>query len=164
MNDFVAHWTAERIPFVGVGENFGPCSTMGVLDSEGLMAAGAVYHAYRPAFRGLEISFAMRPGFYLSRSAISALLRYPFAELNCVRVTAVTPLKATSTRQFLEKLGFKREGVLRRAFGTDDAVVYGMLAKEWARSLFNVERRRDVPPLRAVGLRHGQVHQDRSAA
>lgn len=128
------------------------------------MAAGAVYHAYRPEFRGIEISFAMRPGLYLSRSAISALLRYPFIELNCVRVTAVTPLKATSTRQFLEKLGFKREGVLRRAFGTDDAVVYGMLAKEWARSAFNVDRRRDVPPLPMRGLRHGQENRNRSAA
>ncbi len=143
----VAHWAAQRIPHVGTGPEFGPCAALGVVDDQGNIGAACVYHGFQPKFGGMEISFALEHPRFLSRSIISGLLSYPFAQVACVRVTACTPLKATSTRTFLETLGFKREGVVRRGFRTDDAVIYGLLAKEWARSPFNLNRRRDVPPL-----------------
>lgn len=149
-------WATDLIGYVGP-KRFDGCHAIGVVDGNGELGAAAIYSGYDDEFHDIEISFAMRPGFYLSRAAISMFLRYPFGQLKCNRVTAATPLRATSTRQFLEKLGFKREGVLRRRFGTDDAVVYGILAKEWARSVFNTERRTDVPPLRVrKNLGHGQ--------
>lgn len=140
-------WAAKKIGYVKP-ERFQGCHAIGVVDDQGALGAVAIYSSYDGDFGDIEISFAMRPGFYLSRSAISMFLRYPFGQLKCNRVTAATPLKATSTRQFLELLGFKREGVLRWRFGTDHAAVYGILAKEWARSVFNVDRRTDVPPLK----------------
>lgn len=152
-DEALIRWACEKIGYVRA-ERFAGCHAIGVVDDQGVLGAVAIYSGYDGDFNDIEISFAMRPGFYLSRAAISMFLRYPFGQLKCQRVTAATPLKATSTRQFLEKLGFKREGVLRRRFGTDDAVVYGILAKEWARSVFNTERRTDVPPLkvrRALG-------------
>ena len=150
-------WACERIGYAKPERFAVGCNAIGVTDAEGVVRAAAIYSGYDGDFHDIEISFAMDPGFYLSRSAISMLLRYPFGQLKCKRVTAATPLRATSTRQFLEKLGFKREGVLRRRFGTDDAAVYGILAKEWDRSVFNIERRTDVPPLRArKNLGHGQ--------
>lgn len=149
-------WAAGKIGYISA-ERFKDCHAIGVVDDQGSLGAVAIYSGYDGDFHDIEISFAMRPGFYLSRSAISMFLRYPFGQLKCQRVTAATPLKATGTRQFLEKLGFKREGVLRRRFGTDHAAVYGILANEWARSVFNVERRTDAPPLRVrKNLGHGQ--------
>ncbi len=142
------HWACDKIGYVRPERFVEGASAIGIVDGEGVLGAAAIYSGYDGDFGDIEISFAMRPGFYLSRSAISTLLRYPFGQLKCTRVTAATPRRATSTRQFLEKLGFKREGVLRRRFGTDDAVVYGLLAKDWSRSVFNIERRTDVPPLR----------------
>lgn len=152
----VTQWAAQRIPHVDEADNFGPCVAIGVVDDHGVIRAAAVYHGYQPRFRGIEISFALESPRYLTRDVISGLLRYGFGQLQCLRVTAVTPLKATSTRRFLEKLGFKREGVLRRGFGNDDAVLYGLLAKEWARSPFNRDRRTDVPPLPVGGLGRGE--------
>lgn len=153
-------WACDRIGYIKP-ERFWlngslQASAIGIVDGEGRLGAAAIYSGYDGDFGDIEISFAMEPGFYLSRAAISTLLRYPFKQLNCIRVTAATPQRATSTRQFLEKLGFKREGVLRRRFGKDHAVVYGLLAKEWARSKFNVERRKDVPPLSVKGLNVGE--------
>jgi RimJ/RimL family protein N-acetyltransferase len=158
----VAGWAANRIPHVETADNFGPMTAIGVPDDDGKLGAAAVYHGYQERFRGIEISFACDHPRYLSRTIISGLLRYPLAQLSCQRVTAATPRKATSTRQFLEKLGFRREGVMRRGFGNDDAVVYGLLAKEWARSPFNLDRRTDVPPLPVGSLRHGEKGQQRS--
>ncbi|WP_395443565.1 GNAT family N-acetyltransferase [Caulobacter sp. UC70_42] len=149
-------WACDRIGYVKPERFSTGCNAIGVTDSEGNLKAAAIYSGYDGDFHDIEISFAMEPGFYLSKSAISMLLRYPFGQLKCQRVTAATPLRATSTRQFLEKLGFKREGVLRRRFGTDSAAVYGILAKEWARSKFNTDRRTDVPPLPVRNLIHGE--------
>lgn len=133
----VADWVAARIPHVGAGLEFGPCAAIGAVDDQGIIRAGAVYHGYQPKFGGIEISFAKDPDVQLTRGVIGGLLRYPFEQLQCVRVTACAPLKATSTRTFLEKLGFKREGVVRLGFGKDHAVIYGMLARrEWANSPF----------------------------
>lgn len=139
----VAAWVAQQIPHVGDVSNFGPLAAIGVIDDYGNLAAGAVYHGYMPRFRGIEISFAMRTlpdGRHdpraLSRGVIRALLSYPFDSLNCVRVTAATPRKAEQTRAFLEKLGFKREGVLRYGFGSDHAFLYGLLEREWRRGPF----------------------------
>jgi RimJ/RimL family protein N-acetyltransferase len=133
----VAEWVANQIPHVGFGEAFGPCAAIGCVDDNGIIRAGAVYHGYQPRFRGIEISFAKAPEAVLTRGVVGGLLRYPFEQLQCVRVTACAPLKATSTREFLEKLGFKREGVVRLGFGDDHAAIYGMLARrEWAHSPF----------------------------
>jgi len=134
---YVAEWVGSRIPHVGSGLEFGPCAAIGAVDDDGNVQAGAVYHGYQPKYGGIEISFAKAPGAQLTRGVIGGLLRYPFAQLQCQRITACAPLKATSTRQFLEKLGFRREGVVRVGFGKDHAVIYGMLArKEWAHSPF----------------------------
>lgn len=140
-------WACDRIGYIKPERFAIGCNAIGVTDSDGSLKAAAIYSGYDGDFHDIEISFAMEPGFFLSRSAISMLLRYPFGQLKCKRVTAATPLRATSTRQFLELLGFKREGVLRERFGTDHAAVYGLLARHWDRSVFNVDRRTDVPPL-----------------
>lgn len=133
----VAEWVASRIPHVGAGMEFGPCQAIGAVNDHGVIEAGAVYHAYQPRFRSLEISFALDAKGRLTRGVIGAMLRYPFGQLQCQRITACAPLKATSTREFLEKLGFRREGVVRLGFGNDHAVIYGLMAKEWARSPYH---------------------------
>ena len=65
---------------------------------------------------------------------VLALRSYPFDQLACHRLTAITPKKARAARRFLDHFGFKREGVVRRAFGEDDAIVSGLLKAEWERS------------------------------
>ncbi len=136
----VAEWVGQRIPHVGNGASFGQCAAIGLVDDEGIIQAGAVYNNFQPQYRNIEISFGLAAKGRLTREAIRILLRYPFAQLNCRRCTAITPLKATSTRAFLEKLDFRREGVVRHGFGNDHAVIYGLLDHHWARHPFNRER------------------------
>lgn len=149
---FVAAWVAQRIDHVSSGEDFGPCAAIGVMSSEGLMLGGVVFNNYRPRYRDIEVSFAaeataeirdratrertrqVSAARWLTRPIICGLLSYPFAQLNCQRITGVTPRKATSARRFLDHFGFKREGLVRRGFGDDDAVISGLLREEWLSS------------------------------
>lgn len=140
-NAAVCDWVARHIPRMEealarceYGDAFGPATAIGVLDGRGLLVGGVVYHNWQPAFRSIELSFAATSSRWLTREIIGYLLRYPFDDLNCQRVTGFTPRRATSARRFLDRFGFKREGLVRRGFGDDDAVISGLLRKEWQES------------------------------
>jgi RimJ/RimL family protein N-acetyltransferase len=149
----VALWVARRIPFTQrrlardpTIPPFGLCVAIGVLNSRRELVAGTVFHGYDPDCRSIEVSCAGTSRVWARPEIVRAILRYPFETAHCQRCTAVTPRKATSPRRFLEALGFKREGSIRRGFGDDNAIVYGLLAEEWAahrlnRGLTDVEER-----------------------
>lgn len=144
----VAHWVTERIPYAAVripyfdrGQVLGPNVAIGVVSEDGRLLAGVVYHNHDPFVRSIEVSCASDGARWGNREVFRALLRYPFDQLQCQRVTATTPRKATSTRRFLEGLGFQREGSLRRAFGDDNAIIHGLLAEDWANGRFCQPRR-----------------------
>lgn len=155
----VADWVARRIPSTArkmhefdFGAAFGPATAIGVVDERGELVAGAVYHAYDKWCRCIEMSCAASTSRWLTREIVCALLRYPFDQLSCVRVTCVTPRKATSVRRFLQNLGFKREGLVRRGFGNDDAIILGLLQSEfrrsrWVQPLAKRLKRSEVEPL-----------------
>ena len=130
----VAAWVAARIEHVQTGADFGPCKAIGVENSRGELIGGVVYHNYMPSVGNIELSFASSGSKWLTRSLICGLLSYPFDQLQCQRVTGVTPRRATSARRFLDQFGFKREGCVRRGFGTDHAIISGLLREEWQAS------------------------------
>lgn len=143
----VAQWVGWRIPYVATrlqrnptDPPFGPCKAIGVLNAGGELVAGVVYQNYDPDFRNIELSFASTTRNWLTRDIVRALLRYPFEQLGCMRVTGVTPRRATSARQFLDRFGFKREGCVRFGFGNDHAIISGLLRSEWQGHRLNRER------------------------
>jgi hypothetical protein len=140
----VCDWVARRIPGMAPavannppGRAFGAATAIGVVDGEGCLRGGVIYHNYRPEFRTIELGFASAHRRWLTRSLINGLLAYPFDQLGCQRVTGVTPKRYKDARRFLDKFGFKREGVVRRGFGDDDAIISGLLRSEWDRSPWN---------------------------
>jgi hypothetical protein len=136
----VARWVSLHIPHMG-GADFGPSSAIGVVDDQGLIRAGVVYHNWLESYRSIELSCASDTPRWATPEIVRALLRYPFVQLNCQRCTSVTPLKSDQPRRFLKRLGFTQEGIARLGFGDDHAVIYGLLAKEWARHPLSTPRR-----------------------
>jgi RimJ/RimL family protein N-acetyltransferase len=136
-DEAVAAWVAARIPHMGPGADFGPCAALGVVAEDGRLLGGVVFSNWQPRWGSIEASFAADGRRWLTPRLIRQILSYPFTQLDCGRVTAVTPLSASDARRFLETFGFKREGLVRRGFGDDDAVVSGLLKTEWLRSRWN---------------------------
>ena len=126
-DEAVATWVARQLGVV----NFGPCSAFGVMDEGGEHVGGIVFHNYHPRYRSVEISLAMRSPHWATREIIRRTLGFAFEHLACGRITLSTPQSAASARRLLTKLGFKQEGLVRRGFGTDDAVISGLLEEEW---------------------------------
>lgn len=124
----VARWVGEHVsPQIA---DFGFCTAMGVANPEGRLMAGAVYNNYRHP--NIEITFAVEDNHWASREAISCILRYPFVQLNCLRITAFTAAGNDRARAFLTSklIGFKQEGYHPNGFPSDDAVSYGLLRKD----------------------------------
>lgn len=138
---FIGDWIAERIPQIADGKAFGAYAAFGVLSAENEMLGGVLFNNYHPDMGNIEVSFAAAGKRWLTPEIITKILSYPYAQLECLRVTSVTPRRAASARRFLERFGFRREGLIRRGFRNDDAIISGLLREEWDESRFNVARK-----------------------
>lgn len=90
--------------------------------------------------RRAELGVALRrewEGRGLAGEAIAELARHAFEDLGLHRLTADADPRNTAAIALLERLGFRREGLLRehhRSGGEwQDGVLYGLLQAEWAR-------------------------------
>jgi RimJ/RimL family protein N-acetyltransferase len=149
-HDFsVAEWVRRRIPHMRKG-SFGaplpngtlPYGAIGVTDGKDdwNLLGGVVFHGFLPNYRSIQWSAASDSTHWLSRSLITDIMKYPFLVQGCVRVTAYIPRRNERARKFHTTFGFKQEGLIRRGFGDDDCFVYGLLASEWRKSRFNLDR------------------------
>lgn len=130
----VSRWVGDRVDI----EEFGPCRTIGIADDRGLIA-GVVYNHFDPP--DIRATIASTTPAWGSRTSLRAIFAYPFIQLGCGRITAVTESKNQPSQAFLCRLGFRQEGILRQRFTTGDAVIYGLLRDEcrW------LERRANEP-------------------
>lgn len=154
-NEAVAEWVAQRIPAMESGRDFGACTTIGVVDRNQIPIAGVVFHNWQPRYSSIEISCAADRSTWLTKSLIRFILGHAFDGVGCNRLQAITPRKNHTARRFLENLGFKREGLARAGFGSDDAVIYSMLAREWRSSRFRLDGKEHVSPQGSRPRRHG---------
>lgn len=124
----VAAWAGEQLAI----SDWGPCRALGVV-RHGALVAAAVFHQYRHP--NIEISFVTADPRWATRQNIQEIFRYPFVQLGCKRLTAITEATNQRARAFLCRLGFHQEGVHPDAFLSGDAVTYGLLRKDAARWL-----------------------------
>jgi RimJ/RimL family protein N-acetyltransferase len=110
-----------------------------------------------------EIGFALataHEGQGLAREAVSLVLRHAFETMGLYRIEAdVDPSNAASLA-LLQRLGFRREGLLRSRFFVGgercDSVILGLHREEWSDllerrpTLPDSPRQREVPPSRSA--------------
>lgn len=134
----VAEYVRQRAPHAENG--FEKYEAIGV-EEHGRLIAGVVYNEYRG--NSMHVSIASESPRWASRRTLHALFSYPFNQLGVSRLTAYTGKSMANVREFLERLGFVEEGVMREGFADDDCVIYGMLRREcpWIiRKDFHVKR------------------------
>jgi RimJ/RimL family protein N-acetyltransferase len=100
------------------------------LEQNGELIAGVVYNMYSGA--SISMSVAAVPGkSWLNREFLYRSFAYPFIQLKCRRVTGLIKVGNDVSIKFVEALGYKQEGLLRRShIDGSDMFVYGMLLEE----------------------------------
>jgi RimJ/RimL family protein N-acetyltransferase len=114
LDDRLAEWIANRIPGMSANDLRRHAATVGIVLKGELIAAMACGGKERG---NVEITFAADSPKWATRETIAKLMRWPFVQLDCHRVT--TRIAASNHRaiRFNEGIGFKREGVIREGWG-----------------------------------------------
>lgn len=121
----VAKWVGDL-----VNENYAAGSAAIGLEQDGELIAGVVFDLYTGP--SISMHVAAIPGKrWMTKDFLWRCFAYPFLQLQCNRITGLVRADNLVAQKFDEHLGFKREGLLRKAAadGTD-YVLYGMLREE----------------------------------
>lgn len=122
----VGAWVQDQL---GGGEIAGPFQALGVENADGELVFGALFTNERDG--DIEIAIAatdIRPAV---PSVFQRILDYPFKQLGLPRLTAEIPLSNRRMIRFAVGIGFKLEGIKRKADGKGgDVGVFGLLAEE----------------------------------
>ena len=104
---------------------------------KGEIVAAVIYSEYKHP--DIHVSIVTTTPAWCTKRALRHILRYPFIQLGCKRITAVTEVTNHPAREFLCRLGFRQEGIHPDARPGGDAVTYGLLARDAARWLAEEE-------------------------
>ncbi len=122
----VCEWVGDRVD----EQEFGPGSIGIGLEENGELVAGVVFNMYTGP--SISMHVAAIPGRrWMTREYLWRCFAYPFLQLKCNRITGLVRVDNIDAQKFDEHLGFKREGLVRKACtdGTD-MILYGMLREE----------------------------------
>lgn len=135
--DVVAKFVAQMIPHVRTGFSPG-YTTIGMINQDGLLVAGLVYHNYDRDAQTCEISGAALPGVqWLTRETIAQFYGYPFLQLGCQMIYQRTP---ANNERLLGMLAAYDYSFIKipRAFGRHaDGVLCLLTYEAWASNRFN---------------------------
>jgi len=122
----VLKWVGDRTD----EDDFGPGSTAIGLEEDNELIAGVAFNMYTKASICMHVA-AMPDKRWMTKDFLWRSFAYPFIQLGCNRVTGLVREDNFVAQKFDEHLGFKREGLLRRAC-TDgqNMILYGMLREE----------------------------------
>ena len=120
--------------------------------ASGRMAGATRYLNIMPKDRGLEIGGTWY-GLEFQRTPVNTeckylLLSHAFEDLKCIRVQLKTDLRNERSQKAIERIGAKREGVLRNHMilpdgRCRDSVFYSILDVEWPQVKKNLEEMLD---------------------
>lgn len=129
----VADWVAARIETLRNATDFGGFSAFGV-SINGRPSFGAVFYDLRPLPHGhdVRVAAAAERGTHWARpQVLRYLCDYVFNQLGCARATFIIREGNEHAERVSKKLGFRKEGVIRRGWdGKTNALVYGLLKTE----------------------------------
>jgi RimJ/RimL family protein N-acetyltransferase len=122
-DDLVAGWMAAQ-----TGQSITPPYTsFAMISPDGQISGAVLFNDLQEA--SVEVSIVAPRA--VSRALLRLAAQHAFGELQCNRVTARTRASSLTVRRFIEKAGFRQEGVLRSYYQDgDDAILFGMLKSE----------------------------------
>lgn len=122
----VNEWVSNKIHG---DDKFPPeAPSIGMLEN-GKIVGGVVYTMYT----GTGIMMNVAGGYkgWINREFLRVAFNYPFKQLGCTRVSGLIRVDNHVALDFDTRLGFKREGVIRKGdYDGTDLVLMGMLREE----------------------------------
>lgn len=129
LDEQIADYVAHQFPIVMERGGYDPDLAIGIIDDDHKIIGGLVFTDYQE--NDAELTIYLKPGTQLTRTIIRRFFSIVFFTMKLKRITAKISAENKKSRKFVERLGFKQEGLLRNAFYNGaDVHLYGMLYKE----------------------------------
>jgi RimJ/RimL family protein N-acetyltransferase len=129
-DDEVASWAGQQLkrsPLGGLSRGFvKPFTTIGICNA-GHYTGAYVFNDFN--WPDIEITVVGRGA--ITRDAFKAAAHYVFVQLGCIRVSARVRSDNIRLIKMMERIGFVREGCVRRHFIDADGILMGMLKEEY---------------------------------
>lgn len=130
----VAAFVASLVPNCERGfENY---RATGVLDEEGRLVGGMVFHNWNPEAGTMEISAAAVTPRWLSRLVLQEMFGYPFDVCRCQMVVMQTSERNTRLHRQLQALGLRPHPIPRLYGREEGGIVFTMTEEAWSSSRF----------------------------
>ena len=141
----VSKFVGLLIPHVGA-RGFGIAArAIGVIDEEGKLIAGIVYHHYDPPAEIIEISGASTSRRWLTRGTIARMYQYPFMQCGCQMVYQRTPADDEHLLGMLAAYDYTFTMVPRMFGRHRDGVICTLTVEDWQNNRFNRRLRHHLP-------------------
>jgi hypothetical protein len=101
---------------------------IGGADKDGNPVAACILNCYRKKYGDIEIT-TVGKGKY-TRGFWGVILSYVWDYLGCRRVTMRTRESNAAVIKLVTHFGARAEGRLRKYYGTEDAIIFGLLKEE----------------------------------
>lgn len=137
--DEVAFFVAQLIPHCRE-RGFGKSRAIGVVDEDGRLIAGVVYHDFVPETGVMSMSAAAITPRWLTRETVQRIHEFPFDGAGCQMVLQVVPAEHERLLRQLAAGGYMMVRV-PRLFGRDrDGIACMFTDDDWRASKFNRRR------------------------
>lgn len=124
----VAEFVSNLIPQVRA-HGFGECRAIGVINGDGLLVGGMVFHHYWPEAGTIEFSGAALTPKWLTRRILDAMFGYAFDGAGVQMLITRNSGSNTRLHRQLAAYGFERFDI-PRMFGRNDDGVFWTLTEE----------------------------------
>jgi RimJ/RimL family protein N-acetyltransferase len=121
-----------------------------VIDNEGKLLAGWVWHGWDPAAQTMEFSGASLTPHWMTQDILHKLFAYAFDEVGCQMIMTRNSAGNRRLHRQLKSFGFTRYDVPRLFGRKEDGVFWTMTDIEWHASPFFIQ-----PATRALEVTGG---------
>jgi len=135
-DEVIAHAVAQMIPACRE-RGFGRCKAIGVIDDDGRLIAGIVYHNWHPDAGVIEMSVAALPNVrWRTRETLRRMYEYPFEQIGAQMVLHTTSADDERVLRQLATIGHMLVTVPRLLGPDRDAVLCLFTREAWEQCKF----------------------------
>lgn len=127
----LVNWLRARIPYFPAPRYPDTFQAAAMLSGDRI-AAACCYHNHADSLKHIECTFAADNPMWCRPGNVEKFFAYPFKQLGVERITLMIARKNKRARKVAKKIGFREEGIARKGFYPDDAVLYGLLRTDEA--------------------------------
>jgi RimJ/RimL family protein N-acetyltransferase len=110
---------------------FGNCRAIGVVDADGKLIGGVVYHNWQQEAGTIEMSSAATTPRWLNRLVLHAIFAYPF-EIGCQMALMRVSARNTRLHRQFDALGLRRHPVPRLYGRDEDGIIFTLTDDDWS--------------------------------